>query len=930
MKKILVLFILAYCIFPAYSQDDLKSLLPSDPQTIIGKLPNGIRYYIRKNTKPEKRAELRLAVNAGSTSEDDDQQGLAHFVEHMAFNGSKNFKKNELVDYLESVGTKFGAHLNAYTSFDETVYMIQLPTDSVKIIDKGIQILGDWAQNLSFDSLEIEKERGVVIEEWRLGQGANERMRRKYWPLLFKSSRYADRLPIGKKEIIEKSPQAATKRFYSDWYRPDLMAVIAVGDFDMKEMEKKIINQFSIIPPKSNSRPLTTYKVPGNDEIIIATATDKEARYSEVEIIYKQPKESQSTVGDYRRGLAQQLFLGMLQTRLNELTRLSDAPFLNSNCYYGPLIRNTASYSCSATSKDEGIEVALRKLIEENERVRRFGFTSTELQRQKVEMMRGMEMALNEKNKTESRNYAREYVSNFLTKEPMPGIEYEFEITKKHLQGISLEEVNAFATNWITDGKNCIVLITAPEKENTKIPSNESIKSIISSMKSLDVKPYIDKVDNSPLVANEPVGSKVTFTKRIEEFNITEWNLANGVKILFKPTDFKNDEILFSSYSWGGWSVYPDSDFMSAVVADEIVDESGIAEFDLNSLEKKLTGKVVSCSPYISELMQGFSGSCSPKDLETMMQLIYLYTTSPRKDSVAFNSWMESEKARLRNRHTDPSAVFSDSVAYFMSGYNYHFRPRNVDQLKEIDLEKSFKIYQERFNNAASSVFIFVGNFNQDTLQKYAEKYLGSLPSSHLRNRFEDIGVNPPKGKVEKTVRMGQEPKSTVMLRWHMPFEYNRTNRNQVNALNKLVSIRLREVLREEKSGVYGVSFISSPSHFPIQKLDQTVYFSCSPDNAEMLIQAALDVLKEVKEKDCDEKNLIKIKETAIRERESYLKENSFWLNVINSNQQNGENILELLEFNDWINKLKVSDLRNYASKYLQMDNYGKFVLLPK
>ncbi len=432
MKNFLLLIISLMFFIQGKAQVDVNELLPKDSKTITGVLPNGIRYYVRQNAKPEKRAELRLAVNVGSTSENDDQQGLAHLTEHMAFNGTLNFKKNELIDYLESVGTKFGAHLNAYTSFDETVYMIQLPTDTASIVDKGIQILVDWAQNLSFDSVEVEKERGVVVEEWRIGQGANERMRRQYWPLLFKNSRYAERLPIGKKEIIENCSQTTLKNFYKDWYRPDLMAVVAVGDFDQKLMAEKIIKEFSKIPVKPNARPLQIYTVADNRDVIIAKAMDKEARFADVEIIYKQPIEKQNTVGDYRRSMAQQLFSSMMNARTREIERQANPPFLNSSSGYGRLVRNVNSYSCSAICREDGIEAALITLATENERVRRLGFTAGELERQKKEMMSGMEVAYSEREKTDSRSLAREYVSNFLTAEPMPGIEYEYNLMKNH------------------------------------------------------------------------------------------------------------------------------------------------------------------------------------------------------------------------------------------------------------------------------------------------------------------------------------------------------------------------------------------------------------------------------------------------------------------------------------------------------------------
>jgi zinc protease len=541
-----------------------------------------------------------------------------------------------------------------------------------------------------------------------------------------------------------------------------------------------------------------------------------------------------------------------------------------------------------------------------------------------------MEMAFSEKEKTESRNFAREYVSNYLNGEAMPGIEYEYNLAKKFVEGIGLEEVNHFADNWISDGKNCIVLITAPEKESTVMPAEETLKNAIKSMSSLELTAYKDNVIDKPLLATIPSGSKVKFSKKIEEFNITEWNLENGIKIFAKPTDFKNDQILFSSYSWGGWSVYPEKDFMNAANADRIIDESGLGEFDANSLEKVLSGKIVSCTPYISELQQGLQGGCSPNDLETLMQMIYMYHTSPCKDNNAFTSWMEKQKGVLQNKNADPQSVFSDTISYVMSGYNERYKPRTVERLKEINLQRSYEIYNERFGNANGSVYFFVGNFNLDTLKNNVEKYLGGLKSSTDRKRWEDIGASPPKGKVEKTVRMGEEPKSTVMLRFNLPFEFNRNNRNEVNALNKLVSIRLREVLREEKSGVYGVSFSSNPQHYPESKLEHVVYFSCSPDNVESLITAALDVINEVKTKGCDEKNLVKIKETAIRERETFMQENSFWLSTMSSNNQNGEDITEISKFKGWVSGLKTDDLKKFANKYLLTDNYARFVLLPK
>lgn len=906
-----------------------NDVLPEDPGTLTGTLPNGMKYYIRKNGKPEKRAELRLAVNAGSTSENDDQRGLAHFTEHMAFNGTEQFKKSEIVDYLESVGTKFGPHLNAYTSFDETVYMLQIPTDKPEILEKGLQILENWSHRLSFDSVEVQKERGVVVEEWRLGQGAEERMRRKYWPVLFKDSRYAERLPIGKKEVIENASLKTIKDFYTDWYRPELMAIVAVGDFDPVAMEKSIKSMFSGVPPVKNGRPVVAYDVPDNKDILVATATDKEARFARIQLIYKEPFEETKTVADYRREMAERLFTSMLNNRLSEITRQPNPPFIFAGSGFGTMVRNRYTYSCTAACKEDGIDSALIRLSLENERVRRYGFTSTEFDRAKAEMLRGYEQSYGEREKSESRDFAREYVSNFLSNEPMPGIEYEYNIAKKFIPGISLEEVNAFSKKWITDGTNALVIVTAPEEPSTKMPSDESIVKVLRSMKTLKVDPYVDNVDDSPLIAYQLKGSPVIKSEKLA-FDVNKWTLKNGVVVLSKATDFKNDEILFSSFGSGGWCVFPVSDFPSASAADGIVDESGFGDFSSTMLEKKLTGKVVSCSPYISELQQGFNGRSSVRDLETLFQLVYGYATAPRRDQDAFQSMMEKQRSMLKNRSADPQSIFSDTINYVMSSYNERFKPKTEKYVDEIALDKAIKIYKNRFSNFNGSAFVFVGNFNPDTLMELCSKYLGSLPAMPDESGWMDMGVRPPSGKIERTVYKGQAPRSSVVLRWNESFDYNRRNRFEVNVLNKLVSIRLREVLREDKSGVYGVGFNSSTRHYPKPRLNNSITFSCSPENADMLIKAALDVMNEVRKNGCDEKNLTKIKETFIRERETNLRENSFWLSAISSSYENKEDLQEINAYTDWINSLRGSDFIGFAAKYLKDDNYAKFVLNPE
>jgi zinc protease len=932
MKKLFYLFIsvCAYLNFAYAQTTDLSTPLPTDPKVRYGTLANGMKYYIRYNAKPEKRAELRIAVNVGSTAENDDQQGLAHFCEHMCFNGTKNFNKSELVDYLESIGTKFGADLNAYTSFDETVYKLQVPTDSEIYVTKALQILEDWAHNATFDSVEIDKERGVVMEEWRLGQGAQERMRRKYWPVLFKDSRYAVRLPIGTPEVLQHSKHETLRSFYRDWYRPDLQAVVVVGDFDIDKMEKKVKEEFSSIPKSANERPLKKWEVPDTKDFLTATAQDKESQYTLIQLIYKQPVEETKTVGDYKKLIVQSLYNGMINQRLSELQKQADPPFIFAQSSYSGFVRNKDGYISFAAVKQDGIDRGITALVTENERVKKFGFTAGELERQKKEVMRNMETAFNERDKTESKNFVQEYVSNFLENEPYPGIEYEYDLYKKFIPAITVDEVNALAKKWITDGQNAVLIVMAPEKEGVTVPSDEKIKSLIKAAQTSDIKAYIDVAVNKPLMAKKPVAGKIANEKQVSDVGITELTLSNGIRVYLKPTDFKNDEILFTAYKMGGTSLSADADYQSADMSNAIVDESGIGEFDKISLDKMMQGKIVNVTPSIVDINAGMDGSFSPQDMETAFQLIYLYTTAPRKDESAFKSLLEQQKGFLQNRLSSPENIFRDSVMFVMSNYNFRYRPMTVEMLKEINLDKSLEIYKQRFAEANGWVYTFVGNFKPETIKPMIETYLGGIPSAGKAETFKDLSIMPPKGKLEKTVKKGVEPKAAVSLKWTGPFEFNRMSRFRVNALMKLLSIKLRENLREDKGGVYGVGANPKLTHYPKPAYEMTVGFSCAPDNVEKLIAAALDEINDVKKNGCNEKNLLKVKETFLRERELALKENAFWMSAISQSAMNGENISELLEYNKWVDGLKGEDFKAWAEKYFNMNEYKRFVLLPE
>lgn len=930
MKQILIAFVALFLAAPSFAQYvDLNAKIPVSAQVRTGVLPNGLTYYVRENRKPEHRAELRLVVNAGSVLESENQQGFAHLAEHMAFNGTKNFPKNDLINFLERTGIRFGADLNAYTSFDETVYMLHIPTDTEATFLKGFQVLEDWAYNVSYDSNEIQKERGVVVEEWRMGQGAFERMLRQWYPVYMKDSRYAVRLPIGKKEIIESSPKDTLISYYKKWYRPELQAIVAVGDFDGAKVEQLIKDRFGKIPKPKDKIDRPSFLVPDHGNLLVSVATDKEASYTNIQLFYKLPHKEQKTVSDYRQSLVEQLFTSMLNQRYSELQQQANPPFTYASSSYGHAARTKDEYVNFAVVNDTGVARGLRTMLIENERIQHFGFTQTELDRTVKQMVRSAEQMYNERDKTESRNFTRELVNNYLEKEPIPGIEWEYDMYQRLLPTIKLEEVNALATQWITDGKNCVIVVTAPKKEGVKIPSEDELKKIYTDVQQMKVNAYVDKTTNKPLLATKPTGTTISSEKKVNEFGITEWKLANGARVILKPTDFKNDEILFSAYANGGSSLYPDRDFQSADKAAQIMDNSGAGDFDNVTLDKYLSDKIVSLSANISELQQTMSGSCSPKDLETFMQLLYLKFTAPRKDPDAFDAFLAQQRSFIQNRHNDPIRVLFDTVQVTMYNHHYRYRPDDENTLKEINLDRAYQIYKERFADASEYTFFFVGNFSLESIRLPVETYIGGLPSKNANETFKDLGIVPAGGQISKSVKKGTEPKSYVNLIYHGTFDYNRRNRNEVNALIRLVNIKLRETMREDMSGVYGVGVRPLLAKYPRQSYQMSINFGCSPDNVDKLVAAARNVIDSVKKNGCNVQDLIKVKELTLKEREVQLKQNNFWLQAILQSDVNQEDIRELNDFNSQVQSLTSNDFKRLANKYFSGPNYAQFVLYP-
>ena len=930
IRNLVVAFLTAVSAFAGAQAPALTTPLPVDPKIKIGTLPNGIRYYIRQNSRPEKRAELRLVVNAGSILEDNDQRGLAHFVEHTAFNGTTNFKKNDLISYLQSIGVRFGADLNAYTGFDETVYILPVPTDTARILDKAFDILEDWARGQIFDSTEVVNERGVVLEEWRGNRGANERMMQKWLPIAFKGSRYAVRLPIGSDTIIKSARPSVLRRFYRDWYRPDLQAVVAVGDFDPARIEALIKQHFSPIPKAKAPRPRTEATIPDNATPLVAITTDKEAQGSSVELDFKMKKPPMKTVGDYRRMLIQDLAISMFNNRFNEITQKPNAPFLGAGASVGSFFaRNTSVFSVGASVKDGGILEGAEALLTETKRAQQYGFLESELTRAKANMARGYERAYAEREKTESGSLVGEYVSNYLTGEVIPGIEYEYQLVQQLLPGITVADVNAATKSWITD-KNRVIIAMAPDKAGVAVPTEAELLSVFAKAANATVSAYTETVSSAALIDPLPTPGRVVSESRRDDIGVTEWKLSNGMRVLVKPTDFKADQVVLSGATDGGSSLASDADHRSAILATTIMGLSGVGNLSAIDLQKKLTGKVANAALAFDETGTSITGSASPKDLETMFQLLNLRLTAPRLDMDRWEAFKQQVAPFFANRGTDPEQVFEDTITVVRSQGHFRDRPWTTATFAEVDPNRAMAFYKARTANLGPAVFAIVGNVKLDELKPLVERYIASLPAG-TGEKFRDVGRADPPGVVERTVKKGTEPKANTAWFFEGPAEYTPQNRFSMLALSTLVQMRLNDVLREQLGGTYSPNAGGSISRIPKQEYTFSIQYGSSPENVEKLGKSVLQIIDSLQRMPPSQAEVDKVREQITRTREVQMRTNEFWVSNIIARDRAGEDISGLgVPYEAFLKGLTSAQLQEAARKYLDTSHYQKFVLLPE
>lgn len=932
LTAIMLLFLVTHFSFGQNTTNLASEKIPTDPNVKVGKLSNGLTYYIRNNGKPEDKVELRLVVNAGSILESKRQLGLAHFMEHMNFNGTKNFKKNDLVDYLQSIGVQFGADLNAYTSFDETVYILPIPSDDPEKLEKGFQIIEDWAHNTTLSEEAINDERGVVLEELRLSLGADKRMQRKTLPKMMYGSKYTDRLPIGTKKNLEKFKYKDVRNYYKTWYRPDLMAVVAVGDLDVAMLEQKIKDHFGKIPVSVKRKKREVYELPNHDETLIAIASDPEAAFSTVNIMYKDRKNTTvaTTIKDYREGLINNLFSQLIVTRLGELRNASNPPFIFGFSYYGgTFARIKNAYQSVAQTSTEGQLDGLKALLIENERVERFGFQEGELDRAKKSFIARLESGYNDRDKVESRNIVGEYVSNYLTQNPIPGIEWEYETTKRLIDGISIAEVSSLITDYIHDD-NRVITLTGPEKEGLTQVTEAQVLALIKEVENSDIKPYKDDAVRSSLIDKLPTAGTIVNTSKNEKLGTTTMTLSNGAKVTIKKTDFKNDEVLFQAYSLGGSSLYSDKEYRATGFINGGITQAGIGGLSLTDMSKFMSGKSVNVSPSLSNISENFRGFTVPKDLEVLFQLVHLYFTDINKDNEAYQSFITKQKSFLGNLMANPNYYFQDKVGGNRNEGNSRYlgfpTPEKYDAA---DYDLAYNKFKERFADAGDFHFYFVGNVDEKQVAAFAKAYIASLPGLDSNEKYVSTKFRTKDAFEKFVVNKGTDPKSSVSISWREETTYDDTTEMAAKALGEVLTIKLVEKLREEEGGVYGVGARGRLSKISFSDFNFTISFPCGPENVDKLVAASLAEVEKIKKQGVTPEDLAKVKETYLVAHKEAVKTNNFWIgNLLNLDKEDRKEDY-ILDYEKRVNALTGDQIQKVAQKFLD-ENYFLAILMPE
>lgn len=927
----LFIAVLAICCNFQFVLAQPMQVLPVDKDVRIGKLDNGLTYYIRHNALPEKRAEFYIAQKVGSILEEPQQRGLAHFLEHMAFNGTTNFPDDEkglgIIPWCETKGIKFGTNLNAYTSVDQTVYNISnVPTENINVVDSCLLILHDWSNAINLADKEIDKERGVIREEWRSRNSGMQRIMTNALSTMYPDSKYADCMPIGSLDVINNFPYQDIRDYYAKWYRPDLQGIIIVGDINVDEIEAKLKSVFADVKAPVNPAERTYYPVADNQEPLIYIGTDKEVKTPSFNIFYKHeatPDSTKNTINYYATQYMLNMAITMLNNRFGELIQTAEPPFTSASAGFGGyfLAKTKDAFTLSGSSKLDGIELAMKTVLQEAERARRFGFTATEYERARANYLQAIETAYNERDKRKSGSFTDEYVSSFLDNEPIPGLEYECAIMKQLAPQVSVEVINQLMGQLLTDN-NQVVLMAGPEKEGMKYPTKEEIAAWLKETKTLDVKPYEDKVSNEPLLSEEPKGGTIVSEQSGEIYGSTKLVLSNGVTVYIKPTDFKADQILMQGISFGGTSLFPDNEILDISQINSVATVGGLGKFNKVELSKALAGKRASVGTSVSSLTEAVSGSCPPRDFETMMQLTYLSFTAPRKDDEAFESYKNRLKAALQNKDANPMKAFQDTVSHVLYGNHPRMLDLKEEMVDNINYDRIIEMYMDRFKDASDFKFYFVGNINIEEAKPLIAKYLGGLPAINRKETFRDTKMNIRKGEHKTEFAKKQEtPMATILFLFSGKCKYDLRNNITLSFLEQALNMVYTAEIREKEGGTYGVSCDGSLSQYPKEELTLQISFQTDPDpvKKEKLANIVTEQLYKMAKEGPSEEHLQKIKEYMLKNYKDAQKENSYWLSNLNAYFYTG--IDSTKGYEELINNMTAKDIKVFLDKLLKQKN---------
>ena len=909
---------------------DLTARLPLDKAIRTGTLPNGMTFYIRKNSEPDDRAMLRLAVKAGSIDEADDQRGLAHVLEHMAFNGSTHFPPGELVKYLESIGAQFGPHVNAYTSFDETVYMLDVPLNKDGALTKAFEAMSDFAGGVSLDSAEIDKERGVVLEEWRGRLGASERMRQPVWTALFGASKYAERNPIGTPENLKSFPHQRLRDFYRDYYRPDRMAIVVVGDIDVEAVEKQIRTHLGALPAAAATAARTPAPIPPHQDTRYAIVMDREAQGSTVDVYFKRTRRDLVTLADYRRSIVQSLMYQMLNARFSEIGRQPNAPFLGAGAGDEVLGRTTEAFSASARIQDGGTARGLNAVAQELARVRQHGFGEAELARAKASMLARYERAYNERDKSESPGLADELVRHFLIAEAAPGIEFEFETVKRFLPGITAAEAAAIAREFITDD-NRVIVSTAPEKAGLAPVSEAALRDSLTTGLAASVEPWKDSIEGRALLAKAPVPGTVKSRREIPEIGVTVVTLSNGVEFWLKPTTFRNDQITFSSYAKGGLSLASPEDYFNAQLATSLIGLSGVGGITPVDMGKLLAGKLANVSPSVGMYTHSMGGSTTPRDIETALQLLYLQFTAPNRDAASFNLLKQRLEASLANQAQNPGSVFGERVSCVTTSNHYTCRRIKPEDVPKLSADRMLAFYQQLYANAADFTFFMVGSFKVDEMVPLLEKYVASLPSKGSATaKLNDIKLQFPEKVVREAVYKGQDPRSQTVIAFFADTKLEEFETHRLQAATTVVENRLRDILREQLGGTYSVG-VGYSNTSPVPGYGYTsVQFGSSPENVEKLQAAVMAELDKLRKEGPTAADVQAVKEAEKNSIQEGLRENAYWQGSLQTMHVLGRDPRGILRRIERADSLTQQNIHDVIRKYFPVERHTIVTLMPE